>query len=789
MYTNISSCCFVYEIDQTFMAFDILVVILSILISFIFVYYLYKKIGAIDDSEYPDGKRISSYIRVGAIAFLKRQYTTVVGLSIPVAFLIFFGFWQVFPYPEVDPLTNAVFASLSFLIGSLASLVAGYIAMDIATKSNIKAAVSADESIAKSLRVGFDGGLVMGLSIIAMSLLGVAGLFSVAFLANAYLGVHLSEGQIPLFLIGLGFGASYTALFAQLGGGIYTKSADMGADLVGKIEAGIPEDDVRNPGVVADLVGDMVGDCAGRGADLFESATAENIGAMVIAVVFYQVFGLIGFIFPLVLRAGGLFASMIGQYFVNMKSESENPVAPLFRGLYATTIICIAFFFVLIWTTVGQVGGSLDMAAVAGNLQIPRWSYLFFAGSIGIVSSLLIGWITEYYTGKHRPVMDIVEASKSGYATNMLSGFTAGLESTLTPILVLVFCVLAAYWFGYQWFLSYPSATATINGNSVTIAHGIKTQIGTTEFLLTPYEGGVFGTAVATMGMLATAAYVLAIDGYGPISDNAGGIVEMSGMPDKVRNRTDELDIVGNTTKALTKGFAVGSAALAAFLLFEAYLTVLIQNNYGDTWDVIKSGVFLDRPAMPFLDPLLLLGGFIGAATVFIFTSQAIRAVNKTAIKMIEEIRRQFREIPGIMEGTATPDYAKCVDISTRNALRNMISPGLVVFAAPLLTGFILGPNAAAAFLMFGTATGILMALFLNNAGGAYDNAKKIAKDNEDEEPEAFKAAVVGDTIGDPFKDTAGPSIHVLIKLINNVLLTFAGLFIVYNLGIVLLPL
>lgn len=778
-----------YEIDQAFMTIDILVVLLSIIVSFIFVYFLYKKIGAIDDSGFPRSKEISSYIRIGSLAFLKRQYKTVIGLAIPVAVLIFLGFLFVFPYPHVDHLTNAVFASLAFLIGSMASLLAGYIAMDIATKSNIKAAVSAEQSIAKSLRVGFDGGLVMGLSIIAMSLLGVAGLFSVAFIANAYLGANLQESQIPLFLIGLGFGASYTALFAQLGGGIYTKSADMGADLVGKIEAGIPEDDVRNPGVIADLVGDMVGDCAGRGADLFESATAENIGAMVIAIVFYAVFGLIGFIFPLVLRAGGLFASMIGQRFVNMKNETENPVAPLFRGLYVTTVICIAFFFVLIWTTVGQVTNIMHMNVAAGLLGLPRWMYLFFAGSIGILSSLLIGWITEYYTGKHRPVLDIVEASKSGYATNILSGFTAGLESTLAPILVLVFCVFAAYWFGYQWFLSYGAASITVNGTTITATHGIATSVAGQEILLTPYEGGVFGTAVATMGMLATAAYVLAIDGYGPISDNAGGIVEMSNMPDIVRNRTDALDIVGNTTKALTKGFAIGSAALAAFLLFEAYLTVLIQNNYGNRWPTILSGVFYDRPAMPFLDPLLLLGGFMGAATVFIFTSQAIRAVNKTAIKMIEEIRRQFREIPGIMEGKATPDYAACVDISTKNALRNMISPGLVVFAAPILTGFILGPNAAAAFLMFGTATGILMALFLNNAGGAYDNAKKIAKNHQDEEPEAFKAAVVGDTIGDPFKDTAGPSIHVLIKLINNVLLTFAGLFIVYNLGIILLPL
>ena len=762
-----------YEIDQTFMTIDILIVVLSIVVSFVFVYFLYKKIGQIDDKDFPDAKRISNYIRIGSLAFLKRQYTTVVALSIPVAIIIFLGFMFVFPNPNIsNTLVNALFTSLSFLVGAFASLIAGYIAMDIATKSNIKAAVSAKESIAKSLRVGFDGGLVMGVSIVAMSLLGVAGLFALVFVANFVLGFNIGEQQIPLLLIGLGFGASYTALFAQLGGGIYTKAADMGADLVGKIEAGIPEDDARNPGVIADLVGDMVGDCAGRGADLFESATAENIGAMIIAIVFYHFFGLIGFVFPLVLRAGGIFASLIGQHFVNMKDEHENPMSPLFRGLYVTTVACIVIFFVVIFLTVGQVDSLLQMGATAGLLGVPRWVYLFFAGTIGILSSLFIGWITEYYTGKHRPVNDIVLASKSGYATNILSGFTVGLESTFLPIIVLVVCVLGSYFFGYTWLKSYNVADTTALQN-----------MG-----LTPYIGGVFGTAVATMGMLATAAYVLAIDGYGPISDNAGGIVEMSGMPEEVRNRTDALDIVGNTTKALTKGFAIGSAALAAFLLFEAFLTVLTENNYQNVWYLAQKGVFVGRPEMVFADPLLLLGGFLGAATVFIFTAQAIRAVNKTAIKMIDEIRRQFKDIPGIMEGKATPDYAACVDISTKNALRNMVSPGLVVFAAPVLTGFILGPNAAAAFLMFGTATGILMALFLNNAGGAYDNAKKIAKDNQDEEPEAFKAAVVGDTIGDPFKDTAGPSIHVLIKLINNVLLTFAGLFITYNLGIILLP-
>jgi K(+)-stimulated pyrophosphate-energized sodium pump len=753
---------------ETDLTLSILIVPISIIAAFAFVFMLYKKIGEISTEGYPEAVKISNYIRVGSLAFLRRQYTTVIALSIPVAIVIFIGFWQVFPTKDVDPIVNATFTTLSFIIGSGASLVAGYIAMDIATKSNIKAAVSAEKSIGKSLRVGFDGGLVMGLSIVGMSLLGVAGLFALVFLANGIFGFGIQDQHFPILLIGLGFGASYTALFAQLGGGIYTKAADMGADLVGKIEAGIPEDDARNPGVIADLVGDMVGDCAGRGADLFESATAENIGAMVIAILFYQVFGLMGFVFPLVLRAGGIFATLIGQYFVQLKNENEDPMKPLFRGLYITTLVCIAFFFGLIFLTLGQIP---EMSS-SGADGFPRWIYLFLAGSIGILSSLLIGWVTDYYTGKHRPVNDIVEASKSGYATNVLSGFTVGLESTLIPILILVLCVLSSYWLGFHWILSY--------GGQFNAQFGSHT--------ITAYEGGVFGTAVATMGILATTGYVLAMDGYGPISDNAGGIVEMSGMPDSVREKTDALDIVGNTTKALTKGFAIASAALAAFLLFEAYLTVLTQSGYQDKYAMIGTGVvnaeiFANRPLMTFIDPLLLLGGFIGAVTVFIFTAQAIRAVNKTAIVMIEEIRRQFREIPGIMEGTATPDYASCVDISTKYALKNMVSPGLVVFAAPLLTGFILGPNAAAAFLIFGTVTGVLMGLFLNNAGGAFDNAKKIAKDNQEAEPETFKAAVVGDTIGDPFKDTAGPSIHVLVKLINNILLTFAGLFITYNLA------
>jgi K(+)-stimulated pyrophosphate-energized sodium pump len=757
----------------------VLVITSSIIVAFYYVYYLYKKIGAIDVSKFPKAVEISNDIRLGSMAFLKRQYTTVIALSIPVAAIIFFGFWQIFPTPGIEPIINATFVTISFLIGSIASLIAGYIAMDISTRANVRAAVSADESIGKSLRVGFDGGLVMGMAIVAMSLLGVFGLFISVFLFNGFIANPIPESQFPLLLIGLGFGASYTALFAQLGGGIFTKAADMGADLVGKIEAGIPEDDPRNPGVIADNVGDMVGDCAGRGADLFESATAENIGAMIIAIIFYGLFGIIGFLFPLVLRAGGIFATVLGQYFVKLKNEDEHPMKPMFRGLYATTIFSIIAFFILTFLTLGQIEGMGDISSIDGValLAIPRWIWLFLAGTIGILSSLFIGWITEYYTGKHKPVHDIVEASKSGYATNMLSGFSLGLESTLLPILVLVVTVLVSYWLGYQWIATYDSDLVTTFGGRN----------------ITAYEGGVFGTAVATMGILATTGYILAMDGYGPISDNAGGIVEMSGMPESVRARTDSLDIVGNTTKALTKGFAIASAALAAFLLFEAYLTVLVENNYGATNAVISEGVknaeiFADRPLMTFANPILILGGFIGALTVYIFTAKAIRAVSQTAEIMIQEIRRQFREIPGLMEGTTKPDYAACVDIATKNALKNMVTPGLIVVVAPILTGFILGPDAAAAFLIFGTISGLLMGLMLNNSGGAYDNAKKLIEENESNDPllgkgtEAHKAAVVGDTIGDPFKDTAGPSIHVLIKLINNILLTFAGLFISFNL-------
>jgi K(+)-stimulated pyrophosphate-energized sodium pump len=517
-------------------------------------------------------------------------------------------------------------------------------------------------------------------------------------------------------IVGFGFGASFVALFAQLGGGIYTKAADVGADLVGKVEAGIPEDDARNPAVIADLVGDNVGDCAGRGADLFESTAAENIGAMILGIALFPVFGIAGIIFPLVARAFGLIASIIGIFSVKAK-ENEDPMKALNRGYYLTTILA----------TLGLFGATY-------YLLHAHWVYLFLAGVVGIVTSQIFVHLTQYYTEyKYRPVRDIAEASQTGPATNIITGFAVGLESATLPVIVISAAIAGSYYLG---------KLTGIDG------------------------GGLYGTAVATMGMLATAAYILAMDNFGPITDNAGGIIEMSGAPEETRKKTDMLDAVGNTTKALTKGYAVGSAALAAFLLFSAYL----QEAHLTAVDLSK--------------PLVFIGGLLGAMLVFWFSALAIKAVGKAAYYIINDVRAQFKENPGIMAGTSKPDYGRCVDIATRGALKQMILPGVVAVIVPTAVGFILGPEAVGATLMVGTIAGVILALVLNTGGGAWDNAKKYIETGVlgGKGSDAHKAAVVGDTVGDPFKDTAGPSLHVLIKLLSTLTLVLAPMFLAWNL-------
>ena len=691
----------------------------------------------------PEMQKISNAIQQGAEAYLARQYKTIGMLSLVVAALlgIGYGFFRHTTKfdPVQDPKTFAMYVTASFLLGALSSGVAGYVGMWVSIRTNIRDAAAAMTSLNDALQTALRAGAVSGLFTVAMSLLGVGGLFA-ALSAMVPAGVSPAEWaqHIPFLIVGYGFGASFVALFAQLGGGIYTKAADVGADLVGKVEAGIPEDDPRNPAVIADLVGDNVGDCAGRGADLFESTAAENIGAMILGVLLYKSFGINGILFPLVIMALGLICSIVGVMVVKTKADAD-PMKALNFGYDVTAALVTGVFFFASRTLL-QVADAPD-----------AWWHYFLCGVIGIVTSILFVFITQYYTEyRYRPVLSIAEASQTGPATNIIAGLAVGMESTVLPVITIGIAIIASYSLG--------QASGLVNDAGVAI-------------------GGLFGTAVATMGMLGTAGYILAMDVFGPITDNAGGIVEMSRQPESVRDKTDRLDSVGNTTKALTKGYAIGSAALAAFLLFSAYLDE-VRNLTGQTLHVDLS------------KPVVFVAGLLGAMLVFWFSSLAIAAVRKAASSVITEVRRQFRERPGIMLGTEEPDYAACVDIVTVGALKAMILPGALVVLFPIVIGVVfkrfggpgeyMGAESVAALLMVATITGILMAGFLNNGGGAWDNAKKYIETGAygGKRSEAHKAAVVGDTVGDPFKDTAGPSLHVLIKLLATITLVLAPLFI-----------
>jgi len=674
-------------------------------------------------------QEISNAIKEGAEAFLSRQNRTIILLAAVLAVLIFFlyGFVRTpSPADPVPPLQMAFWTTFSFVLGALCSVIAGYIGMWVSIRANIRTAAAVRSSLNEGLRVAMRGGAVSGLFVVAMSLLGVGGLYALLD------SLGLDPQKIPFTIVGYGFGASFVALFAQLGGGIYTKAADVGADLVGKVEAGIPEDDPRNPAVIADLVGDNVGDCAGRGADLFESTAAENIGAMILGVGLFPYFGLKGILFPLVARAFGLIASIIGIVIVKCR-EDQDPMSALNRGYYVTSILAIVGFFIATqWL--------LAVDPTAHPEATSAWFYFFLCGVIGIAMAQAFVYITQYYTEyKYRPVKTIAEASQTGPATNIIAGITVGLECTALPVFVISIAIIASYYLG----------------NMSGVAHA-----------------GLFGTAVATMGMLGTAAYILAMDTFGPITDNAGGIIEMSGQPEEVRHKTDRLDAVGNTTKALTKGYAIGSAALAAFLLFSAYLDEVA--HYGSKLESVNIA-----------KPEVFVGGLLGAMLVFLFSALAIRAVGKAAYYVINEVRRQFKENPNILKGTAKPDYRQCVDIVTVGALKQMILPGILAVGMPVAVGIVfrlfgIGAEVVAAFLMVGTIAGILMATFLNNSGGAWDNAKKFIESGQygGKGSDAHKAAVVGDTLGDPFKDTAGPSLHVLIKLLATITLVLAPLFV-----------
>jgi K(+)-stimulated pyrophosphate-energized sodium pump len=682
------------------------------------------------DTGTPEMRRISDAIKSGAEAYMNRQNKTIAALAILLALVIYFAYLF-----GKDDARLAVRMTISFLFGAVCSLAAGFSGMWVSIRANIRVAAAARSSLGEAMQIALRGGAVTGVAVTALSLFGVGLLFAF------FDGVN-NPRDVPGQIVAFGFGASFVALFAQLGGGIYTKAADVGADLVGKVEAGIPEDDPRNPAVIADLVGDNVGDCAGRGADIFESSAAENIGAMILGVTLYRVFGLSGVLFPLYAGALGLLASIIGVFSVRLKGD-EDPMKALNRGFYIASFIAVGGFYVAVQQLLG------------GNL------WLFGAGVIGIVTSFLFVFLTQYYTDhNYRPVRFIAESCTTGPATTIISGLAIGMECTGLVVVTITAAIFGSYWMGVQAALPGVSALAS----------------------------GLYGTAIATMGVLSTAAYVLAMDTFGPITDNAGGIAEMSRQPAEVRHRTDLLDAAGNTTKALTKGYAIGSAALAAFLLFSAYIDdvkLVLAAKLNKPFEEIPFSV--DIGQVP-----VFIGALLGAMLVFLFSSLAIQAVGKVAQTVIQEVRRQFRENPGIMQGKADPSYSQCVDIVTAGALKAMILPGALPVLAPVVIGLVfknlppaedgtpMGACAVAAMLMVGTITGILMATFMNNGGGAWDNAKKYIElgSHGGKGSDAHKASVVGDTVGDPFKDTAGPSIHVLIKLLSTITLVAAPLFL-----------
>jgi K(+)-stimulated pyrophosphate-energized sodium pump len=695
---------------------------------------------------------VADTIREGADAFISRQYRTIAVLAI-VGAIIIGAVITVFETRDVADTTTfgidlGIRTGIAFLVGAACSMASGIIGMYISVRSNVRTAAAARRSLVEAVQVAMRGGAVSGFLVVALSLLGVWGIFA----AYGGLAGGQSTHDAPFLIVGFGFGASFVALFAQLGGGIYTKAADVGSDLVGKVEAGIPEDDPRNAGVVADLVGDNVGDCAGRGADLFESTAAENIGAMILGVGAYAIAQASGWpnpqawiFFPLVVRSFGLLATIVSMFFIR-GHEDENPMNILNRGYWVTTALSVVGL--AITTNV-----MMNTAGATGTSGIPVWVWFFGAGLVGLATSVVFVYITQYYTaGTFRPVREIAEASKTGPATNIISGTAVGFETTFVTAITIGIALIASHWLGEQ-------------------AHLVNQQGANV--------GGIFGTAVATMGMLMTTAYILAMDTFGPITDNAGGVAEFSRAEAGAREITDRLDAVGNTTKALTKGYAIASASLAAFLLFSAYIDKvnLIESN--------RHGPLLT--SVNLANVSVFVAALIGAMLVYFFSSLAIRAVGKTAQSIIVEVRRQFREMPGIMDYTQRPDYARVVDITTRAALREMVLPGLVAVSTPIVVGLLLGHEAIAGLLMVGTIAGVLLATVLNNGGGAWDNAKKyiesghLLDDNGNvigKKTDAHAAAVVGDTVGDPFKDTAGPSLHVLVKLLATITLVLAPLFI-----------
>ena len=682
--------------------------LVSLVFAAFFAIYTLKQ-----DSGSEKMNEISGAIQEGAAAYLNREYRTIAVVAVIVALILVVALANGFEGGYFDSGRVA----LGFLVGAVGSAAAGYIGMSVSTRGNTRVAQAASSGVREALGIAFKGGAVTGLSVVGLALLGTS-VFYILFGG----GSHAVD-----LVVGYGFGASLISLFARIGGGIYTKAADVGADLVGKVEAGIPEDDPRNAGVIADNVGDNVGDCAGMGADLFETYVVTAIAAMLIGglmvnagnvtSIFPGIASALTLIeYPLVLGAVAIFASIIAIFAVRM-GEKENIMGTLYKGVITAAVLSVILFYPV---TVALFGS--NAAAYS----------LFASAVVGIVIMALMVVATEYYTQDHAPVISIADASKTGAGTNLITGLAVGMMSLGWPVIIICGGILVAY------FVPFVVTGAPI--------------------------AGLYGIAITAVAMLSTTGIIVALDSYGPITDNAGGIAEMADLPPEVRDTTDKLDAVGNTTKAVTKGYAVASAALAALALFSDYLH--------------KIG--LSPEEFSLFNPLVLIGLLIGGLLPFIFSSVMMRAVGKGAFKVVEEVRRQFKEIPGIWEGKAKPEYGKCVDIVTAAALREMIVPGMIAVVVPVVVGLVLGAIALGGLLIGVIISGLMMALMMANGGAAWDNAKKMIEDGYlgGKGSDAHKAAVVGDTVGDPFKDTAGPAINPLIKAMNMVAILFSSLFL-----------
>mmetsp|Transcript_13415 Transcript_13415/g.24306 ORF Transcript_13415/g.24306 Transcript_13415/m.24306 type:complete len:820 (-) Transcript_13415:256-2715(-) len=705
------------------------------------------------DNGTPEMREVSDPIREGAEGFLRVQYTAIAKFAAPLACLILVSY-QFRPSSDeargVAVLGNSMLgmiAAVGFIFGAVCSACSGYVSMWVAAQSNIRVASAARNSYNEALIVCFRGGAFSAVLNLTLCITGVTSLFTLihfVFVRNST--SSLSSTDLPMLLVGYGFGASFVALFMQLGGGIYTKAADVGADLVGKIEQGIPEDDPRNPAVIADLVGDMVGDCVGSSADVFESVAAEIIGAMILGSTLSQEadmdpsVGIKFLFFPLIVHAMDIIISSIGIAFVGGQTRADaNPMVQLQKGYrVALGLSVIGFYFITWW--------------LLNDPTHPGSSFKFFlCGVVGMICAYIIVLSTQYYTDyDYKPVQSIAEASLTGHGTNIIVGMSVGMKATFIPTMVVAVAVLAAYHLG--------ASTGIGDGRNA----------------------GLFGTAVATMGMLSNAVYILSMNNYGPIADNAGGIAEMSMQPEHVRDVTDRLDAAGNVTKAVTKGYSIGSASMACFLLFGAFM------------DEFSEFSGIPFKSVDIATPEVLVGGLIGSMIIFYFTGLALAAVGRTSHEVVLEVRRQFEENPDIMTYKVKPDYERCVALVTKAALKEMQFPGLVCVVTPIVVGLVfrvvgehtsrplLGAEVLAAYLMCGTITGILMALFLDTAGGAWDNAKKYIElgHHGGKGSRAYEAAVTGDTVGDPCKDTAGPSLHVVIKLLSTTILVAGPLFI-----------